>query len=395
MLLKKPKRKPGTREHSELERKELLFTHMLFSFIAAALSFIVPLYLLEMEVDIALIGLILAMGPISFLIVRIFLASIADDIGTKSIAVGYSMLNAVAVILYSFIATPLGFAAAAISEGVRNSGFWAIARTETFEFNGNRKKPGIALAHFANMRQLADGLGRLLVGFVLAYFAFQGAFNVMLLLSVFLIILALVSTERDLGGLHIDNHLLKRIFKDRPASFWHTVILILFLWMPFDLLPVFLLPIYMASNLNMGYAEIGILLALFSIASAAFALIFTKFRLSKRKLMYLIGLGIPGFILIPLGLVDIIVPIMILAFCRGCSLVVNEYFLTDQVCRSKDVSTDIAVLNGPLQIASFLFLSLSGITIALFGFMPLFVVFAISIAIFVILGNKFLHKVIC
>jgi len=389
-----PKRKPGTREHTELERNELLLTHMLFIFIASALSFIVPLYLLDIGIDISLIGFILAMGPISFLFVRIFLASIADDIGTKSIAVGYSLLNAMAAILYSFVISPLGFAAAAVFEGVRNSGFWAIARTETFEFNGNRKKPGIALARFADMRQLADGLGRLAAGAVLAYFAFTGAFNLVMLLSAFLIILALISTERGLGGLHIDKHLLKRIFKNHPPSFWHTAVLIILLWVPHDILPVFLLPIFMASKLNLGYAEIGLLLAIFSIASAAFALIFTKLRISNRKLILLTGLGIPALLLFPYSIVDNLVLLLVLALSKGCALVVNEYLLTDQVCRSKDISTDVAVLNGPLQIASFLFLALGGITIAHFGFLPLFALMAISLTLFVIVGNSLLKGTI-
>jgi len=379
----------GKSSDSGLNR--LLIVHMLYSFVAAALAVLVPLYLLEMDVDIAWIGVILSFGPISFLVVRIFLASIADDIGTKAIAAFYSISNLFAIAIYLLFIAPLTFALATFAEGVRASGFWAIARTEVFEFNGDHN-PGETLARFSNMRQLADGLGRLCVGLLIAFVAFQGALYFLLALSVVLLILALKSNERSVGGMKMDSHLIKRIFKPRPASFWYSTILQMLIWLPYNMLFGFLLPLYLNSTLKMGYAEIGVTLALLSLATAGSALLFMKMNLSKRLLLFLTALSVPALIAFPLLGVQGLALFAILAIGMGCGNIIGEYILVDQVYRSKDVSTDIGVLYAPLKIAEFLFLLIGGMVIGTAGFAPLFFISALSLGLFVILGRSILSS---
>lgn len=170
--------------------RKLLLVNVLYSFIVACLAVIVPLYLLEQKVDIALIGLILSAGPLSFLVIRILFATMADEIGTKTIAIIYSISNLAAIGLYALVISPLGFAAATVAEAVRASAFWAIARTEVIQRSGNGDA-GHMLAHFSNMRQLADGIGRLCIGFILAALAFQGSFILFFVISAALLLLVL------------------------------------------------------------------------------------------------------------------------------------------------------------------------------------------------------------
>ncbi|MDD5172413.1 MAG: hypothetical protein PHF60_05250, partial [Candidatus ainarchaeum sp.] len=98
--------------------KRLLALNMLYAFIVACLAVMVPLYLIEQKVDITAIGLILAIGPLTFLVIRVLFATIADEIGTKTIAFIYSASNLVAIALYALVISPLGFAAANLAEGV-------------------------------------------------------------------------------------------------------------------------------------------------------------------------------------------------------------------------------------------------------------------------------------
>ncbi|MFH0737244.1 MAG: MFS transporter [Candidatus Micrarchaeota archaeon] len=379
------------RKTSDSGLNRLLAAHMLYSFVAAALAVLVPLYLLEMDVDVAWIGVILSLGPISFMVVRITLASMADDIGTKAIAAFYSISNLFAIAIYLLFIAPLTFAIATFAEGIRASGFWAIARTEVFEFNGDHN-PGETLARFSNMRQLADGLGRLCVGLLIAFVAFQGALIFLLALSVALLILALTSKERSIGGMKVDSHLIKRIFKPRPASFWYSTILQLLIWLPYNMLFGFLLPLYLTSTLKMGYAEVGLTLAVLSIATAGFALLFVKLDLSKNALLALTAFSVPALVAFPLLGSAGLALLAVIAIGIGCVNIIGEYILVDQVYRSKDVSTDIGVLYAPLKIAEFFFLLLGGMVIGTSGYAPLFFVSALSIGLFVALGRSVLSS---
>ncbi|MEW6748325.1 MAG: MFS transporter [Candidatus Micrarchaeota archaeon] len=376
-------------KHSESERKELLATHLLYSFIAAALALIVPLYLLQMEVDIAMVGLILSVGPLTFMTVRIFFAAIADDVGTKAITMVYSVSNILAVLLYLLVLSPLGFASATLAEGVRTSGFWAVARTQTMEFNGRHRRAD-ELAMYSNVRQLGDGLGRLLAGVLLAYFAFQGSFLLVLALSAALLGLALLSRESNSGPMRLDGHLLKRIFKRRDASFWQAALLQLSVWVPFNMLMAFLLPLYLVSALGMDYLEVGAILALLSICTAAVTFIMMRLRFSKKALLVLTALNAPILMIIPFTHVLTIPMMAMLAIGMGCGNIIGEYLLTDQMVRHKGMSTNIGVIYVPSKIAEFLFLSLGGLTIAGFGFTPLFFVLAGLLILFALLGMKFI-----
>jgi len=374
-------------EQKKPSLERLLLIQMLYSFVVAAMAVIVPLYLLEQKVDITWIGLILSIGPISFMVIRVTFASMADEIGTKAIAAIYSASNIISILLYLLIASPVGFAFATLAEGVRASGFWAIARTEMFEANGTHD-PGKSLAHFSNMRQLADGLGRLMIGFVLTYLAFQGAFLLMLFFSLILVVLTLTNNERQNGKIHIGADTFKHIFKERPKEFWYSSFLQLLIWLPINMLIVFLIPIYLSSSLRMGYYEVGMLLAVFSLANAVFGILFMRLNFSKWILLFFTALSAPALVLFPL-MPGLSLPLLfVLAIGGGCGIIMGEYMLLNRVYHSPDVSTDIGVIYAPLKIAEFLFLSLGGFAIMQFGFAPLFFVLAVSITLFVLLGRN-------
>ena len=86
----------------------------------------------------------------------------------------------------------------------------------------------------------------------------------------------------------------------------------------------------------------------------------------------------PALALFPFAGKDILPLLVLLAFGTGCSNIVAEYILVDQVYRSKDVSTEIGVLYIPLRLAEFLFLSLGGLVIADFGYGPPFIFLAMG-----------------
>jgi hypothetical protein len=82
------------------------------------------------------------------------------------------------------------------------------------------------------------------------------------------------------------------------------------------------------------------------------------------------------------------VPILLIAIGNGCSNIIAEYILSDQILRSKDVSTDIGLTYVPLKIVEFIFYLSGGLLIAVFGYWFLFIICALSIALFLILARK-------
>jgi len=369
--------------------QKLLATHMLYTFIVSALGVLVPLYLLDQNVDIAMIGLILSLGPLTFTVFRLLFAGIADDVGTRAISIFYAMANLVALEFYLLVISPFGFVAAILSEGLRTSGFWAIARTDVLSGNGIAE-PGRELARFSNMRQLADGLGRLAIGFFLVFFAFTGSLSILLVCSLSLTALIISSSERTRVGFRVGRSTIRHIFKQRSPSFWKASFLQLLVWLPYNMLQAFLIPVYLISELKLGYPEVGMVLALLSLATAGISIVLMKLGVSNRLLLILTLVSAPALVFMPLLGHDGLILLALVAVSFGCSNIVGEYILVDVVFRSKDVSADIGVLYVPLKIAEVLFLSLGGLVIASFGFAPLFFSLAASIGLFVLFGRAVL-----
>ncbi|MFN7990659.1 MAG: MFS transporter [Candidatus Micrarchaeia archaeon] len=378
----------GLRNGTEMRR--LLYVNVLYSFIVAAMAVLVPLYLVKSKVDISLIGIILSAGPLSFMVIRILFASMADEIGTKKISLIYTAANLVSLAFYSLIVTPAGFVLATVAEGVRASGFWAIARTEIFKANG-KADPGKTLARFSNMRQLADGLGRVFIGLVLAYLAFSGAFIILFVLSIILLSL-MINVKDGRGTLHVDKGTLRRIFKKRPRTFWEAALLQTLVWLAFNMLIGFLVPVYLITSLGMSYEQTGGIVALLSLATGGISILLMRLEIPKARLILLSLVSIPALIWFPFAGNDIIPLIMLISIGLGSSNIIGEYILVDQVYRSKDVSTDIGVLYVPLKICEFLFLSLGGLVIKAWGFYPLFLLLACTTVLLVIFGSMLIAE---
>jgi len=373
-----------------MPRNRLLLTNMLFSLIAAAMAVTVPLYLLEKNVDITYIGVLLSLGPLSFMVIRIFLAGVADEVGTRLIGILYSMASLLSVLLYAVFPSSAGLAAANLGEGVRNSGFWAISRTETLSVTD--RNPGKTFAYFSGMRQLADGFGRLAAGFLLAYLAFQGSFALLFALSLMLFALIIMNENRTGGHSFGKRSIRERIFKQRPPTFWYAAALQLFAWLAYNMLLGFLVPVYLVSSLRMGYLETAGMVALLSLAIAASTLLTMRWNFRKSTLTLLAVPMIPALLAFPFVGTNIVPLLLVISVGIGCNAIIAEYVLVDQVFRSKDVSTDIGVLYVPLKICEFLFLGLGGLVISRFGYAPLFFTLALSVALFVVLARKLLAQ---
>ncbi len=370
--------------------KKLIAVNGLFTFISTCLAVIMPLYLLENNFDLSTIGIILSIVPLSFLILRIVFSAVADNIGTKQINILSSFSNAVAIIVYAIASSPLLFGIGTVIEGVRNASFWAVVRTDIIQNTKNHI--GDALAKFAFIRQVFDGLSRVFAGIFITYLAFEGSFLLLFVLSLAYIALTLKMKNIKIPKIYEKKSFMQRVFKKRSFVFWHAAFLQLFFFLASNTLLVLLLPLYLRSGLKFSYEETGVILAIFSLAISTGAYISMKFHMDKRKLIMITFGMVPLMMLLPIFTGETVLFLILIALANGCGYVVVEYIAMDQIYRSKDISTDLGVLFAPLKFGEFLLFALSGWIIALFGFSAMFFICAISITFFVAMGLIALRK---
>lgn len=370
----------------------LLLVNALYSLIGGALAVIVPLYLIESQIDLTQIGLLLAIAPLTFMLLRINLASLADELGTRAISITYSVTNLIAIALYIISSSVLGIALAIFGESVRASAFWAIIRTEIIYESAN---PKAALAFLSGIRQLADALGRLAIGFVLIFLTFQNSFLLIGVVSIFLLYLSMTSTnetKKPIQSVNFKQDVLKKIFRPHPPTFWQASLLLSLASLPANMLLCFVIPIYAKTGLGFDYGQIGSLVAIFSFVDAIAVLLVMRWKLNTDLLLLFTLLSAPAIVVFPFFSSFIVIPVIIAAIGTGCSGILYEYILLDQLYRSKSVSTDIGVINTPLKIMEVVFLASGGFVIAQFGYSPLFVVLAIATVLFVIFSRAFLRR---
>lgn len=137
--------------------KKLLLVDMLYAFIAAALAVMVPIYMVEIQIDVAKIGIILSLIPLAFMLMRVLFAAVADQVGTKTVEVLESIAALAAIIIYALSSSARAFAVAQLGEGVRDAGFWATARTDALDINGKKHLADV-FGLLVGLRQLAGWL---------------------------------------------------------------------------------------------------------------------------------------------------------------------------------------------------------------------------------------------
>ncbi|MFH1685255.1 MAG: MFS transporter [Candidatus Micrarchaeota archaeon] len=366
---------------------KLVIIHILYSFLAAAMAVLIPLYLVDQEVDIASIGIILSTIPLTFMLLRVVFASMADSIGTKTMGTIYSIANMLAIVIYSLTASSIGFIAGTMVEGVRNSGFWAISRTEVLFHNGKDKAANL-LAYFGGVRQVADGFGRLSVGFLIAFLTFQKSFILLFALSFVMFVLIVSLNKWKLGNIAINKKMVKRILNNRPRSFWFNALGLTSMSITSNMLLAFLLPLYAYSHLGFSYEETGLMVALFSLLTGIIMMLVLKKHISGKKLMSATALMVPALIVFPFIGSNIIYLVFLLAIGNGCSIVLSEYILADAVSSSDEISTDIGLIYMPLRIAEFVFLFLGGFVIVSLGYAPLFFICSLCVLFFLLFARN-------
>ncbi|GEM_PF-2465995 len=371
--------------------KKLFLIDMLYAFIASSLAVMVPLYLIDIELDVVSIGLLLSIVPLSFMFLRLLFASVADTVGTKTVEVLESIATIAAIMIYVFSSSARGFAVAQFGEAVRDAGFWATARTDIVRANG-KKHLDRAFAYLIGIRQLADGFGRIAIGFLILYFSFQVSFYIMFVLSLLMLVLILTINKNPFCGFPIAKILVKKIFHKRSKTFWVDSFGIAMQQLVPAVLMAFLLPLYVYSVLDFGYSGTAAVLAVFSIVTAAANLLAVKYNFSKYTLLFSVLMIVPALILIPYLGELIIIPVLVIGIGTGCGNILTERLVSKDVSRSKNISTEVGAIYFPYMVLASLFIGFGGLAIENWGYLSMFYLCAFIMLYYVIYVRTLLKR---
>jgi MFS family permease len=371
--------------------KKLFLMDMLYAFVAAALAVMIPLYLVDIDMDVMSIGLIISIIPLGYMLMRLLFASIVDQVGTKSVEVVESLATIVAIAIYALSESAQMFAVAQFSEGVREAGFWATARTDII-LNKGKEKMERAFAYLLGFRLFADGMGRVAIGIIIIYLSFQTSLALLFMISIIMLVIMLTINKNPYKGFPVESVVIKRIFHKRSRHFWyHSLGIGLQQVIPAVLL-AFLLPLYLYSHLGFDYQTTGALLAVFSLLTGAANLLLVKYGVSTSAILFIVLMMVPALVLAPYAGDAVLAPIIVMALGSGAGNILSERMVANEVEKRKDKATEISTLQFPFMVGQFIFIALGGAVIAAWGFMPVFILCAFITLYFVVYAQHIFKK---
>jgi MFS family permease len=371
--------------------KRILSITFLNFFISGGLALIIPLLLLERNVDLTEIGLILSVFPLVFMIVRLFLAALADLVGwARFYLILYWPGSLISTLIFLIAASTPFFLLGKIIEGVKEAVYWAVIRTSIFSLSPKQK--GKASTKNFAILLLSIAIGSAVAGFGITFLGFSFTLSVLFFASVLIGIPAwmLWQTERHSSMTRVPISFSSLDPRGRGRKFWFvSLTLALFRFAQYPLV-VLLLPIFMVQQLGYNYIVTGIVSMLYYVF-ASFATIGTlnrKLSFGRVVVQSLIAIFV-GFLLTNSG--SYFIPLILaLAIAHGLGIGYYESLVAKSTKNRQTVSFDIGLLIIPQRLAEFVSVIFAGFATQYLGFMPIFVLSGISFLIFSVLSWNFL-----
>jgi MFS family permease len=372
------------------EKIRILAANFIIPFIMSAFAVMLPLYLLELNISLIEIGILFSLMPLVFLIFRMLFASFADAQGTGRIVLLYAGSAILTPAVSAIATTSIVFSGAKFFEGLLHSGIWSVNRTEIIQSYGKRQAER-QLALHQGVRYFADAAGRLGAGLLILYLGFQYSFLALSAVGVIFLVIALLSLGKSLKPLKEDKGFIKRIFEPKSGRFWRLSFHLLFLALAADMLFMFIIPVFAATELLLGPAEVGAVLAILSLGAGAASLALVQHNIGKSVLFALtfLGMALP-IMLLPFSGSGILfwLSILVLSIGLGSSFVLYEEILGHAMKNHKNISTDIGLVHIPLRAGEFLFLASAGFMVSFLGWAPLFFLCSLLVIAFVVFARN-------
>lgn len=373
--------------------KRILTITFLNFFISGGLTLIIPLLLLERNVDLVEIGLVLSILPLVFLLVRLVIALIADSRGWNRLHLLLNWPGSVLSVLIYLVANSTSFfLLGKIFEAIKESSFWALNRTAIFSLSPNREVK--EATRNTAVIFLSTAIGSAIAGLTLSYFGFTITLGVFAIFALLIAVPAALCWKNDNQNLKIKTSGFGKIvnFRNYGKTFWLISITLLLFSLAFYPLLNLLIPVFMAQQLGYSYVTIGIAFMLFNLIASAAIFGTLKTPLGIKRVIIQLAIGLSASFLLAFSNYYFLVLFFMLAISEGLGMGFFEAIIAKATKGKPSVSIDIGMLHIPMRFAEFASLLYAGFIAKRLGYAPLFVSSGVFFLLFSLLALHFVRK---
>lgn len=350
---------------------ELRIINFLDAFITSSLSIIIPLLLVARGVSVVQIGLVVSMSPVIFVVSRSIFAAMSDQVGVRRFFILNGVMNVISFLIYMVASSPFLFSIGKMFEGVRNGTIWAVNRTAVFLRRG---KGGAAeMTRTQAIRTAAAAMGIVATGILLNTYTFNMTFVFFIILSVVLLAVSFLVEGSGKSKVKMTEIFGQLDFR-RKSDILKKGSLVAIPQSVATAIPLSLVFPLFLNSIGYSYGWIGVAIALYYAVSATTAFVYMKMKWGAMSIWVGGFCFLVGAILLPLlGGMWAMPLIGIMGIGDGMSTPLWEAVVFNCVKKSRDVSSDIALLHTPSNLSNAVGLIISGVLVAMWGYGVVFV----------------------
>jgi MFS family permease len=356
----------------------VLLIQVLNSFVAGVLGVVLPLMMMERNIDIVTIGLVFASLPLIFQLGRMFFAIVSDFWGRKLFFVLHGFLSVISNGIYYLANTPLEFLFGKVVEGTKDGSLWAVNRAFLLEHS---ERKWTILVHLRTAVYVAFAVGSLLAGFLIVWFFYNGTLMLCVLIGAFCVPLAffVVGERKEKFSMERALHFLD--FRKKARVFKVFLVLFFVMGLSFGLRSGFVFPLFLSVN-GFDAEMVGLIVGLQILLAGLFSYFFAR-RFEMRRLILWSGvLYTVMFVLLGFsGSVLAGVLVVVYGIVEGLLSIGQEGILSS-IAKEESYGIDIGLLMMGLHTGNTLSLALSGFLISWWGFVAPFLLSGFLFVVF-------------
>ncbi|MGD8565265.1 MAG: MFS transporter [Candidatus Bathyarchaeota archaeon] len=351
----------------------VILVQIINSFVSGVLTVVLPLMMLERNIDIATMGFVFAAMPIIFQLGRMVFATVSDFWGRKPFFVLNGCLVTVSSVIYCLAHTPLEFLFGKVVEGVKSGSLWAVNRAFLLEKN---KLKWRALVNLRTASYVSSAVGSLLAGFLAVWLFYENTLTLCALLGASVIPFSLLLVREKKKRLSVSKALRVLDFRKKKRAFKIFLALFFVMGLSFGFVSGFVYPLFLENN-GFDVDTIGLLLGL-QILLAGLVSYFFAGRFKIRKLIFFSGI-LYTLTLILVGFSSLVIAgvlVVVYGVVEGF-LGISQEGILSTITNEESYGTDIGLLWMGHHIGRTSSLAMSGIIISKLGFTAPFLMSAL------------------
>ncbi len=364
---------------------------LLDAFFTAAFAVIVPLLLAQRGLGVESIGIVFALAPIVFQVLRIAFAYFADLRGVRKLFLLNSVLYPISGVVFFLANSVPGFLLGKILEGGRTAAISSVNRSAAFDSFKRHSNISISLFSIAS---IATAIGGLAAGVALAFLPLSAALLLFSALSFAMFLPSLRVVERRSEKKTASKSWRSLDPRFKPPVFRQVMAVLAVNGVSDALVYAFILPLFLNAR-GIDFWGIGLHMALFAFVSGAVSL----YLVSKRKSLKMhsvlfaqVFLAVGSLAVFPfLPTKVLFAGIAFLAVGDAYSRYVFESLVVKAVATSRSLALDVGLLHTPFHFARAAAIVSAGFIVAAYGFWAVFLLSAAFYAAYALALRRFYY----